>query len=1092
MCWRVAVDQSESTLQRSSGYSFQRCRECSIEVGRQCLHFSSPHVALLHPSQPDSLALTKTIMRFNSKALASLSLQTNTKFDKEGIVWMKDKQDGLFKKGEAFVERFCRLKGNMLFYFKSKEFTNTDPLGVLIIERCTVELDTDDDNLHGFMLVYEGDENPVHFATRTEEQRDQWIQTLHIASYECLKMQLQSLREQLVSKTGHDPLDRMPQQDTCSTNPPDLSGEEPCVEICIAAKDLPNDRTGQPPNPFVMITTITPPQQTWTLNSHTEIIERSNDPQFLKTIGFGTNIKLKTRVKFTVYHVNERMTNTMSQLGYVMFDLKSLLAKPDKKLHLPLMSPDSSPAGQIQITAWVHDESILIEDNSRGSVSYGEKLQNRGLGNLKIMFFNPIKKTFRFDTNKARMQLFVQEVMAEFKWNYTLPLQLLKLFIEEERERINMLQDLGELVETFNRCRQECLDFHMSSVTMYTQSCRSLSTATPQESLFKASSIKADKEYEFVPINLHLQRMQLIDENTNTTCCYDCITHGSLAAFSQKFKSGGLLRILEDLRETRAPEGCHGKQSKLDRACHLLNCLASLKHAVHFRCSRLCRVAMQGTAAELKEAMEQLNLQVKELVKLCDNPIFNEASAQHMRARTEASNAAMALQMSSQNQLSATATSSNLLQAEPTAASNSDDAKGTDSNNWRWTGSNFVRSPTMEPWDMSCVNTEAATMCLMSLVDDLIQNKNNPMDIPKWLSEISPRVIELQKFIEILFKRANLSLTFLLLLENREHVPLLQTIKYRRDISFSHAVTVATAGFISKIYENLENAQFLEQLYKVGVLLHFEGLVSCHAEEMGIIEDMSVAVEDLASIKFKLTRKDEIQELQPSLQLTDFVKEGRYPDMNRHSVVVCIPLLSHMFDKLPSKLQSGHHINVSTSYFNVGINELATLAEKFGSTALQDDINKMGFKKMNDYFEAYSKACGDPDSDLSGTVAGRTTELIRQLQYNVLSKKSKNVDILHISSEITRKLNGVRFICCKSGKDRTSMSATLEQVQLLQREHNLAPHVFMQALDCFRSEGTRRENTLKNVGVRKYNFNSLQMLSIPRLYRAPRGTYGNT
>lgn len=1049
-------------------------------------------------------------MRFNSKALASLSLQTNTKFDKEGVVWMKDKQDGLFKKGEAFVERFCRLKGNMLFYFKNKEVTNADPLGVLIIERCTVELDLDEEHLHGFMLVYEGEENPIHFATNTEEARDQWIQTLHIASYECLKMQLQSLREQLVSKTGHDPLDRMPQQDISSESAADLSGEEPCVEICIAAKDLPNDRTGQPPNPFVMITTLTPPQQAWTLNSHTEIIERSNAPQFLKTIGFGTNIKLSTQVKFTVYHVNERMTNTMSQLGYALFDMKNLLSRPDKKLQLTLTSPDSTPAGQIQIVAWLHDETLLSEQPSRDSVlSCNERLQNRGLGELKLIFCNPIKKTFRFDTNKARMQLFVQEVMSEFKWNYTLPLQILKLFIEEERERINMLQDLGELVEVHNRCRQECLDFHMSSVSMYSQSIRGLSasTSSQQESLFRASSTKFDKQYEFVPINLHLQRMQLIDENTNTTCCYDSITHGSFAAFSQKFKSGGLLRLLDELRDLHTAESTLGKQTKLEKACHLLNEMAALKQGVHDKCVRLCRVAMRGTAAELKEAMEQLNAKVKELVKVCDSPIFNEASAQHMRARTEASTFAMGMKLTSQNQLttipvnsttSTAAAAADSIASSSTAASTASagpstaDGKAVDSNNWRWTGSNFVRSPTIEPWDMSCVNTEAAAMCLMSLVEDLIQNKNNPMDIPKWLSEISPRVIELQKFIEILFKRANLSMTFLLLLENREHMHMLQTIKYRRDIAFCHAVTVATAGFVAKIYDNLENEQFLKQLCEVGILLHFEGLLSCYTEEMGMIEDMSIAVEDLSNIKFKLICKNDVQDLKPSLELTDFVKEGRYPDMNRHSIIICVPLLSAIFDKLPSKLKSGHHINVSPVYFNIGINELATLAEKFGSTALQEDINKMGLKKINDYFEIYCRIMGDPDSNQSGIMTGRLTDLIRQLQYNVLSKKSKNVDVLHISAEITRKLNGVRFICCKSGKDRTSMSTTLEQVQLLQREHDLAPHVFMQALDCFRSEGTRRENTVKNTGVRKYHFNTIQLMYIPRQYRAPRGTYGQS
>ncbi len=45
---------------------------------------------------------------------------------------------------------------------------------------------------------------------------------------------------------------------------------------------------------------------------------------------------------------------------------------------------------------------------------------------------------------------------------------------------------------------------------------------------------------------------------------------------------------------------------------------------------------------------------------------------------------------------------------------------------------------------------------------------------------------------------------------------------------------------------------------------------------------------------------------------------------------------------------------------------------------------------------------------------------------------------------------GLRFINCKSGKDRTGMAVTLEQVQILSREFDLAEHEYQRALDVMR------------------------------------------
>ncbi|KAJ3629984.1 hypothetical protein MTP99_014343 [Tenebrio molitor] len=272
-------------------------------------------------------------------------------------------------------------------------------------------------------------------------------------------------------------------------------------------------------------------------------------------------------------------------------------------------------------------------------------------------------------------------------------------------------------------------------------------------------------------------------------------------------------------------------------------------------------------------------------------------------------------------------------------------------------------------------------------------------------------------------------------------------VQYRRDVCFSQSLTSLVAGLMTRLWCHKPHPAFVTILSTLGPLASFESLLSYHGNEIDMWGDMSIAIEDLRTVTFTLVRCPSPVSLepQPMPKVTG----------SRNSLTVSLPVPDSLYSMIPSRQILSFH--VTPVFFNIGINEMATLAESLGATRAQEASNIDNFVRLNEYYLRYRKLNIPETSDLSNdrfpTCSSQLkslSELIDELKLSVHNGKSKNVGILHLASQICRQMKGFRFTSCKSAKDRTGMSVTLEQCQILLDEYHLAEHEFQKALDCMR------------------------------------------
>ncbi|KAJ8008543.1 hypothetical protein DPEC_G00105970 [Dallia pectoralis] len=764
--------------------------------------------------------------------------------------------------------------------------------------------------------------------------------------------------------------------------------------------------------------------------------------------------------------------NLRSFLGFTSHSITDLLKT--KEPYLSRRSLDGViEVGEVMVREMKNEDIPGHKDSLICESLHGSMHDRDNSPMMRAVFRSPVCKVYRFQTDNSRWML-VTEQMSDSPLTSSLPKQLLSCHIQEDRRRIQELRDLGDLSPHWEVLRSDVIAHYSHLISTYKETLTELNKLTGEKMVsgtkltgspvvFKSSCNKSERQLEFLPVNLHTQRMQV-------TCPRGTAQY-NVRLFNKpdSDKKSSVYRLI-----CYSPDQC-------SRAREILSSVTQLQPLISGLAEDLLQAALDVSFQRVQETLTKLAHWTEQIVHTLKDELVKTALLALHKARP-------AYLLSDEH---ARATHGN----GPSLQTSSTNQDGLYSSLRRQDSLPLQSMYNEEEWDTVWTNVAISLNCIVAMVDRLQQKENRKQEVKSqsqsddvitptehttsWHEHLLPLVVTLRECVCEAVDQARSATTFVLLQGAATHASHGLGVMHRRDAVFSQALCAVVCGFVLRLYAGLEDKLFLLQLCEVGLIAQFEGLLSTYGDEVGMLEDMEVGVSDLKKISFRITEAK-------SEQPTDLL-----PTVSgqRGGFCVEVPLPSETYLLLPGELRERRGLRVHPVLFNIGINQQQSLAERFGDCSLQERINQRSCELLKSYYKTLQEKL--PNLTLPASLSQSTVEdLLTSLDQSLETKKRKNVEVLWLAASVCRRLNGIRLTSCKSAKDRTSMSVTLEQCMLLREEHTLREEHFNKALDCMRREGCRMENVMKNIGSRKYAFNSIQLKTFPKPYRPPEGTYG--